>query len=139
MKIELTVLGSPQALKRHRTFKRGNFIGQYDPSKVDKADFLALAHQSAPDMPIKGPVGLTVAFFMPRPRNHYRTGKNAGELKQDAPVAHTKNPDLSNMIKFIEDSLNRVFWQDDKLIYKIFATKVYSEKPRTEIIIEELS
>jgi len=142
MKIEFTVLGNPKALKRHRTYakdKEGNILKhpiKVDPSQNDKADFLAIAHQSAPEKPIKTAIWLSIVFYMPRPQNHYRTGKNEGEVKLNAPVVHTKNPDLSNLIKFIEDSLNGVFWHDDRLICQIKARKLYSDRPRTEIEID---
>lgn len=49
---------------------------------------------------------------------------------------HTGKPDISNLIKFVEDSLNEVLWTDDKLIFRYDQTyKVYSYHPRTEIEI----
>jgi len=136
--IRFEVLGEPKALKRHRTFRRGNFVGNYDPSAGDKNDFLRLAHEHAPEKPLDCPLLLNVAFYFPHPKSHYRTGKNSGELKPNIPVYHTKKPDVSNLIKFIEDSLNNVFYRDDSLISKVMGCKKYSDKPRTEIHIKEI-
>lgn len=134
--INITVLGSPKALKRHRTFRRGKFVGTYDPSKNDKADFLQVIQNKAPDKPIEGPVFLVIQFFFDRPKSHYRTGKFAGKLKENAPFWHKSRPDLDNLIKFITDAMNGVFYRDDAQIAKITALKIYGERPLTEILIE---
>jgi crossover junction endodeoxyribonuclease RusA len=44
--------------------------------------------------PIDGPVSVHVAFRMPRPKSHYGTGRNAGQLKDTAPVLSASRPDL---------------------------------------------
>ena len=50
---------------------------------------------------------------------------------------HYKKPDLSNLIKFIEDAFNNVLWKDDALISYMFATKKYSFEPKTMIFVKE--
>lgn len=45
----------------------------------------------------------------------------------------TVKPDLSNLIKSIEDALNGIVWRDDSLIISIEAFKHYSDKD--EIIL----
>ena len=133
--IEFTVPGNPKALKRHRTFKRGKFAGQYDPSSGDKADFLAKAMQYKPDKPFDHETAVDLTFVFPRPKSHYRTGKFAGVLRDDAPVWHTKTPDADNLAKFVCDALNGIFWKDDKVICFLMVSKFYSEKPGVKIKI----
>ena len=133
--IKFTVLGDPKALKRHRTFRKGNFIGIYDPSKADKQAFLIMVQQNAPPKPFDEPLVMLLDFYFSRPKNHYRSGKFAGQLKPNAPLCHTVRPDLDNLIKFIFDSLLGVFYRDDTLIYRVRASKHYSENPRTEITL----
>ena len=55
---------------------------------------------------------------MKRPKSHYRTGK------------------FANLIKFVMDSLSghNGFFLDDNQIVCIYAEKIYSDKPRTEIL-----
>lgn len=136
--IKFTVHGNPKALKRHRTFRRGDLVGSYDPSKGDKSDFLALAHKHRPRKPIDYAIQLTITFIMPRPKAHYGTGRNAGKLKDSAPTYHISRPDLDNMVKFICDALEGVFWANDTVISKIEASKGYDENPRTIIEISKL-
>ena len=37
---------------------------------------------------LDGPVSVTVDFYLPRPKSHYGTGRNAGALKPSAPAEH---------------------------------------------------
>lgn len=133
--ITLCVKGNPQALKRHRTFQRGKFTGTYDPSKGDKADFLTIVQEKAPLQPYVTPLKVELRFYFSRPNSHYGTGRNARLLKPSSPAGHTKRPDLDNLIKFVLDALNGVFWKDDTIVTQIIAEKDYAPNPRTEIII----
>jgi len=68
------------------------------------------------DLPFDGPVSLKVAFTLPRPKSHYRTGRFAGTLKDSAPLWHIKKPDLSKMIRAVEDAIIHVWVRDDAQI-----------------------
>ena len=133
--IRLTVLGEPKAQARHRHFTRGTFSGTYDPSKDKKESFASILQSQAPKEPISDPIYLELVFYMSRPRNHYGTGKKSEMLKDSAPEYHSGRPDLDNLTKFVQDSLNKIFYRDDSLICQLKAEKKYSENPRTEITI----
>ena len=81
--------------------------------------------QHKPASLYKGALLLKIYFFMPTP-------------KKKASNQHIVKPDLSNLIKFVEDSANGILFADDKQIVEIYAKKIYSENPRTELIIVEL-
>ncbi len=134
--MQFAIPGPPKHQQRHRSSSRGKFIHQYDPSAKDKANFLLQARKHAPKSPYSGVVYLTVWFCMPRPKDHYRTGKFAGILKDSAPLWHTKRPDIDNLQKFLFDSLNGVFWKDDSQICSVIAQKRYDERPRTVIQVD---
>jgi Holliday junction resolvase RusA-like endonuclease len=138
MKIEITIPGDPKTQQRHRTFKRGTFTGTYDPSEKDKRQFLQLCHDHRPDKPIDSPICMELKFYFQRPKNHYGTGKKASILKPASPLMHTSRPDIDNNIKFVFDALNSVFYRDDSLICLLSVAKLYSDTPRTEILIETL-
>lgn len=138
IKIEFTVFGNPKGLKRHRSFKRGNFIGNYDPSKNDKADFLAMAREHKPDKPLEIPLMLKLVCYFERPKSHYGTGSKANQLKANAPLFYTSTPDADNVMKFVCDALNGIFYKDDKQFAHCSITKKYDEVPRVELTIEEL-
>lgn len=68
-----------------------------------------------------------VIFFMPIPTS--RSKKKQLELLNKP---HLFKPDLSNLIKFVEDCCNNIVFKDDCIITSINAQKVYSDTPRTE-------
>jgi len=136
--MKFTVPGNPIALKRHRSFTRGNMHGTYDPSKGDKGDFLAKAMENRPEVPLDEPLHVILNFCFIRPKSHYRSGKYSDQLKPTAPLWHTKIPDADNLVKFVCDSLNGIFWRDDSCVCMLHVTKQYSEVPRTEIEILKL-
>jgi Holliday junction resolvase RusA-like endonuclease len=138
MEIKLTILGEPKAQARHRHFTRGKFSGTYDPSKDKKTTFASIIQESAPKEPIIEPIVLELYFYMARPKNHYGTGKKASFLKDSAPEFHSGRPDIDNLIKFCQDAMNKIFWHDDGQICGVIASKKYSERPRTEILIKTI-
>ena len=77
-------------------------------------------------------------FYFKRPKAHYKTGKNSNCLRDDAPEYHSSRPDIDNLVKLVGDALNGIFFIDDALISRVTAHKLYSDKPRTEIIIIKL-
>ena len=137
--LEFEVHGKPKALKRHRSFQKGEFKGTYDPSVEDKGDFLSKAMQNKPIVPFDEAIFVKMTFYFPRPKAHFRTGKNAHILKESAPVNHTSTPDADNLTKFVCDSLNEVFWKDDKIISELSVSKVYDTVPRIKIQVLRLN
>jgi Holliday junction resolvase RusA-like endonuclease len=139
-RIEMIVLGEPKAQARHRHFqmKGVKHVQTYDPSKSKKGTFASILQDNAPKTPLEGPLSLDLIFYMPRPKNHYGTGKKTGELKPSAPDWHTGRPDIDNLTKFVQDALNKIYWRDDSIICNLTARKMYSENPRTEIVITKL-
>jgi len=133
--IQIVVLGEPQAQKRHRHFKRGNFVQTYDPSKEKKQDFLWIAQQKAPAVPIDEPIHLTIGLYFGRPKSHFGTGKNSHVIKAAAPTWHTGKPDIDNIVKFAMDAMNKIFWKDDSIICSLSVKKQYDFNPRIEITI----
>jgi Holliday junction resolvase RusA-like endonuclease len=53
-------------------------------------------------------------------------------------VPANKKPDMSNLLKFYEDALNKIFIKDDAMITRCFMSKRYSDQPRVEIDIQGL-
>lgn len=62
------------------------------------------------------PLVLSTTFLMPRPKSHYRTGKHAGELKPNAPLWHIGKPDLTKLLRALEDALTGIVWHDDSQV-----------------------
>lgn len=103
----------------------------YDSQKQVKAESqLELRFQHGYCKLIEGPISLEITFFMKIPASYSKKKKDA---LIDQP--HIKKPDLSNLIKYLEDVAQGIIFRDDAIIDKITAKKQYSDNPRTEFII----
>ena len=91
-----------------------------------------------PRTPLKGDIMLKVIFVMPRPKNHFRTGKFKHLLKDDMPERVSTTPDLDNLVKLVADVIQPQMIANDSQICMLQAEKVYGKTPRTEVIIEEV-
>ena len=95
-----------------------------------RSDVASVAYREKPaDWDINAAVSLRCEFVFPRPLSHYGTGKNAGKLKDSAPVHYTKTPDLDKTVRGVADSVSdavaRVLLHNDSQIVSIYATKRY--------------
>jgi Holliday junction resolvase RusA-like endonuclease len=130
--IQFFIPGKPEALKRHRTFRRGAHNVNIDPSARAKDNFLLQAMQYKPDKPLDCPITMILEFQFQRPKSHFRSN---GQLKDSAPTWHTSRPDKDNLEKFVMDSLNQVFYRDDSLVCRGQAQKIYSDVPGVSVVI----
>ena len=133
--VEFTINGDPKAQKRHRYRRTSNRIITYDPSSKDKDALAKLMADSMPSTPFNEPVCVMLTFYLRRPKKHFRTGKFSSELKKDQPIEHTNRPDIDNLIKLFLDAGNKILWEDDCYVTGVFAKKLYSRNPRTEVEI----
>ena len=100
----------------------------------------AYADRNFGDM-LDGPVSIIVDFYLPRPKAHYGTGRNAGTLKGSAPVEHLTMPDLDKLVRAVGDALTRLAWRDDSQIVAWHAYKHYATTMTpvgAQITIQEL-
>lgn len=137
--MKIIIPGIPIAKARPRFCRIGKHVRTYDIQATEAGKWLLLARQQITEK-LTGPLSLDFTFIFPRPKSHFGTGRNSGRLKPSAPLAHTKKPDISNLIKFPEDILNGLAWNDDAQIVLMVAHKRYcedGEEPGTEIVIFE--
>lgn len=57
----------------------------------------------------------------------------------DGSIRPTKKPDIDNVVKVVADSLNQIAYRDDKQIVDCQCRKFYSDKPRVEVTILEVT
>jgi Holliday junction resolvase RusA-like endonuclease len=87
---------------------------------------------------LEGPVVVNFRFVFPRPKSHYRTGKNAHILKDDAPKYHTSRPDALKVSRAVEDALTGIVWRDDSQIIDEKLVKEYGDNPGVHIRIASI-
>ena len=73
---------------------------------------------------ITGPVKMVLTFYMPKSR-----------ISKQIHKEHIKKPDLSNLIKAVEDSLNGVIYRDDSQIISLEAHKKFAEPGEEKVVI----
>lgn len=85
------------------------------------------------------PLSLTVTFLMPRPMGDYKTGKNAGMLKDNAPYWHIKKPDVDKLIRSTKDAItDSGLWKDDSIVCTETKHKIYAnDRPGCIITIQD--
>lgn len=88
------------------------------------------------DNPIEGPLRARLRFILPRPKSHYRTGRNSHLVKDGAPGY--PHQDVDNFIKGALDVLNGVVYRDDTQVVEVTAIKEYGDPGRTLVEIESM-
>lgn len=79
---------------------------------------------------LDGPVRLTVAFYLPRPKKYHRRG---------VPVAHLTAPDWDKLARAIGDALSQVVYHDDSQIVEAVIGKFYADVdgvPHVDVVVE---
>lgn len=87
------------------------------------------------DSLVSGPLMLAVRFVVPRPKGHY----GARGLRPSAPAYPTTRPDITKLLRAVEDALTGIVWRDDAQVVEQVARKVYGEPARCEIAVTPLS
>lgn len=131
MKFELP--NTPIAQQRPRISK----WGVYNPNaKQKEAAKWVLAEQMVSGGHIKaadGPIEVNLTFHMPIAKKLRSGAVNALEGQWC-----DKNKDVDNLAKFALDVLNKIAYEDDRLVSKLTCEKVYSQDPRVEIEVNPL-
>jgi crossover junction endodeoxyribonuclease RusA len=79
---------------------------------------------------IDGPVRLTVAFYLPRPKKYSRRG---------VPVAHLTAPDWDKLARAVGDALTHIVYRDDAQVVEAVIGKFYADVdgvPHADIRVE---
>lgn len=88
------------------------------------AAIIRAERQTPARFPLTGPCVLRVTFAFPRPKHHYRTGRYADQLRDNAPRLMQTGPDLDKLVRAIGDALtDAAAIVDDKQICTIDAAK----------------
>lgn len=132
-----TVLGIAKGQGRPRACKRGQHAGMFK-AKVDAQNETNIAAQVVAQKPVligQGvPVALTLEVYVPRPKLHF---DSKGYIKDRFYNARpTSKPDVSNILKAIEDALNGIVWHDDSQIYRVEVERGYGDTPKTVIKVK---
>lgn len=89
-----------------------------------------------------GPMQVTLAATYARPKSHYRTGRNADVLRDDAPYWKTSAPDADKIARAALDAITASeLWRDDAQVVALTVSKNYTDlgTPGLRIVLQELA
>jgi len=78
---------------------------------------------------LDGALEVSVIFTVPRPKYHY--GKRG--LRPSAPQHPTVRPDVTKLLRAVEDACTGIVWRDDAQIVEQHAVKRYGEPACAEV------
>ena len=143
-RISFTVVGTPapQGSKRH--VGGGRMIESSPHVKPWRESIRAAALEAMGEdwQQLTGPVGLSLGFYLPRPKGHYGTGRNADSLRPSAPRHPVTKPDLDKLIRAVLDALTSAgLWRDDSQVVSILAGKEYADgvSPRLTVGVDQVA
>lgn len=137
--LKFTVLGDPVGQGRPRFTTIGGHVKAYDTkeSRNEKATVRMAAQEAiekqgwtfpSSDMPIS----VIIASYRRVPKSKQRWFAEAAHRDEIVPLT---KPDADNIVKLYLDAMNGVVFPDDKQVYDLHVVKLYTEQPRTEVIV----
>lgn len=137
MELKFTVPGQPVPQGRP-LFSTKPFPHAYDPpkSRKYKEKVKKFAEKNAPDQLMKGELHVEVLIFKETLSSFSKKKKLAAEARSLRP---TTKPDADNYAKGVLDAVKGVIWEDDGQVVDLVARKFYSEIPRVEVTVREIS
>lgn len=134
--VQFTVWGLPQpggSKTAGRRLDGSSFVRESNQKAAPWKDMVAQAagimmkgHEL-----FRGPLQMKLVFYVPRPKGHF----GARGLLPSAPKFPTKRPDLTKLVRPLEDSLTGVCMADDSQVCRQLVEKRYGEPARAEITL----
>lgn len=136
--INFTIPGKPEPQLRPRAKRAGRGIRMYDPPKTKRyKEYVSLiAKKHAPKKLLEGELAMSIIIYRHIPKSTTKAKRKkmiAGDIR---PIV---KPDNTNYAKGIEDALNGIIYKDDSHIVDLHISKYYSDEPRVEVSVKELS
>jgi len=127
---------TPKGRPRFGRTKTGRVVTR-TPKATRIYESIVRAHALAtsPPNPLDGPVRVTIAAVLERPKRLMR------KKDPDEELAHDRRPDVDNIAKAILDALDGWFWRDDAQVAELHCSKVYAAKdgrPMVAVTVETM-
>lgn len=139
MKVKFTVPGEPAGKGRPRFSRQGQFVRTYTPEKtVAYEDLVKLEYHrqcKAFRFDDSQPLDMRVTAYYSIPKS---VSKKRRQAMIDHKVRPMKKPDNDNIIKLVQDALNKIAYRDDVQIVDCQLRKFFSEEPRVVVTIESI-
>lgn len=135
-RLEVVVYGTPapQGSKQGFVNRHTGRVSMVESSAKVKPWREAVKHAAIEELGVqlrpvfRGAVYVTGTFYLPRPKGHYRTGRNAALLRDAAPLFPIGKPDLDKLTRSTMDALGDAgVWRDDAQVVCIMLSKAYAD------------
>jgi len=127
--ISIEIPGIPVSWKAHAGYGRKSF----NPLYKERAMVQWYASQQTSEF-LEGPIHVYYEFHLPIPKSFSKKNR---ALAISGELCHTKKKDCTNIIKFVEDAIKGLLFEDDAQVVSGKFKKLYSENPRTIIRLSE--
>lgn len=138
--IWFSVFGKPATQGSKRVFGRGKFAPDNENLTMWRAAVAAAGGEAyGRGELIEDAIVMTTQFTFPRPKSHFGTGKNARKLKASSPSLPIGKPDITKLVRAVEDALTGVVYKDDSQIVSSMPSKMYGDQYVTTIYIQRIT
>lgn len=127
--IQLEVQGDPVPWSSHRGHGKKSFNPKFKEREYARWQLRSQWNQKTP---LQGPIKLHCTFFFVPPKS---TSKIRTKQMLNGIMHHIVKPDTSNCLKFIEDCLKTIVFEDDNQVVELTGRKLYAQNARTLIIL----
>lgn len=131
--LRFSVPGHPKGKGRARFVSTPSGGRAFTPADtVAYERMIAWLAKQAGAQPVEGPLRMRLAIYMQIPQSASK--KRRADMLSGAEFP-TKKPDVSNVLKAVEDGLNGIAYKDDAQLVSLIVDKFWSDEPRVDIEI----
>ena len=128
-KIFIEISGPPIPYAAARKGKYGRW---YNPRSKEKRKIRWVIRSQYHGFLLKGPLEIRYLFEMPIPKSWPKAKK---DLARQQRIAHVSRPDVDNLLKFYNDCMKNIIYEDDRQIVRPLPFKFYGASPRTLVVV----
>lgn len=117
--------GEPRPQARPRLYKGRVYSPKSDWRKlVESHAYEQIMRRN--NLTFRGAIDVDVVYYFKRPAIHFRSGKSAHLMKDDAPLKCTNRYDLDNLNKAILDAMTDAqLIEDDRFVVALCSSKIW--------------
>jgi Holliday junction resolvase RusA-like endonuclease len=128
--ISFIVLGQPIPQGSKRLFGKALVESNQATLKPWRQEIALAAHHAMLGGPWREAVAVRLAFFLPRPKMHFGSGRNSSQLKPSAPTVPATRPDIDKLSRAVLDALTGIVFSDDAQVADLQAHKFFADAER---------